>query len=588
MALRIVTARRVSQGFFFLLLVWFCVVASLGAAWYQLRGWPINWLLTLDPLPAIGTLLSTGTLTPGLWWGLAIILPTLFLGRVFCGFVCPLGALNQFTGWLARLGQGSAERIADNRYRPAQVIKYLLLVFFLASALAGSLQTGLLDPLPLIHRSVNLVLAPIFDRPFQVLATKPRFYAHAWTLAALFGAVVLLNLTVPRFFCRILCPLGALFGFMNRFTPWRIGKAKDTCGDCHLCEAHCEGGCHPSGAIRTAECVLCFNCLDVCPAKRIVFAGQPSAAGEIPLPDTTRRGLLAATAAGLLAAPAWALSGFSGPNNNPQLIRPPGSLDEDRFLARCDRCGQCMRVCPANVIHPTLTEAGIQGLWTPMLNYRLGSSGCQPNCVACGQVCPTSAIRPLSLEEKQGRGDFAAKGPVRLGTAFVDRTRCLPWAMDRPCIVCQELCPVSPKAIFTRVVFAPVRGGAGKAASVQGRTLALTGLTLPPVNLASGDYFLRPSALPTGGLAAEPVQVAAFSPAGLTLAREPSKDLGWPAPLAQGQEMQVVVRLQQPHVDPSRCIGCGLCEHECPISGLRGIRVTSENESRSRRTRMLA
>ncbi len=112
-----------------------------------------------------------------------------------------------------------------------------------------------------------------------------------------------------------------------------------------------------------------------------------------------------------------------------------------------------MRVCPTNVIQPAGIEGGLENLWTPVLNNRIGSSGCQLNCVACGQVCPTSAIRPITLAEKRGINEFAEAGPIKLGTAFVDRNRCLPWAMDKPCIVCEENCPVSPKAIFTREVF---------------------------------------------------------------------------------------------------------------------------------------
>jgi len=108
-------------------------------------------------------------------------------------------------------------------------------------------------------------------------------------------------------------------------------------------------------------------------------------------------------------------------------------------------------------------------LWTPAISYRLGRSGCQINCIACGQVCPTAAIRPFSLEEKLGAGDFSAAGPLRLGTAFVDRGRCLPWAMDRPCLVCHEVCPVSPKAIFVRTEFVVVRGGRDLPAKVEGR-----------------------------------------------------------------------------------------------------------------------
>ena len=69
-----------------------------------------------------------------------------------------------------------------------------------------------------------------------------------------------------------------------------------------------------------------------------------------------------------------------------------------------------MRICPGNIIQPALLEAGVQGLWTPAVNYRIGRSGCQPNCIACGQVCPTAAIRPLSLDEKQGAGRVRRPG----------------------------------------------------------------------------------------------------------------------------------------------------------------------------------
>ena len=110
------------------------------------------------------------------------------------------------------------------------------------------------------------------------------------------------------------------------------------------------------------------------------------------------------------------------------------------------------------MIFSALLEAGVEGLWTPRLDFRLGTSGCQHNCIACGHVCPTAAIRPLALEARMGQGAYADTGPVRIGTAFVDRGRCLPWAMGIPCIVCQENCPVSPKSITTRAVLEPVAG----------------------------------------------------------------------------------------------------------------------------------
>jgi len=576
--MRIVTVRRLSQGFFLAVFLWFCVAATLGAAWWQLRGWPINWFLELDPLTALATALATGTIYSALTWSLVTIALTVFVGRFFCGFACPLGTINQITGWLGRRHLDLAGRVEANRHRRAQAWKYYLLAFLLALAFMGSVQTGVFDPLPLLHRSVNLALLPLADSGPGVLSDEPRLYASVWLIGFVLLGVVGLNLVFPRFFCRFVCPLGALFGLLSRWSPWRIGKTADRCGDCVICEQYCEGACRPSEKFIEGECVLCMNCLHRCPANRITFAAKASAAGEAALPDLSRRGFVVG-GAGLLLASMWGVGGLAGANRHASLIRPPGALDEDRFLARCIRCGQCMRICPANIIQPALLEAGVQGLWTPAINYRISRSGCLPNCIACGQVCPTAAIRPLTLEEKQGAGEFAAQGPIRMGTAFVDRTRCLPWAMDRPCLVCHELCPVSPKAIFTRTAFETIRDGQAIPARAQGTGVELAAPIPTAVNLASGDYYLRA----TGQVEAALRRITGSAGAGLTL-EGPLAGEGLPA---EGLKVEVVVRLQRPFMDPARCIGCGMCEHECPVSGLRAIRVYSENESRSRPGRML-
>jgi len=134
-----------------------------------------------------------------------------------------------------------------------------------------------------------------------------------------------------------------------------------------------------------------------------------------------------------------------GANPNPRLIRPPGSVGEDDFLAKCIRCGQCMRVCPNNALHPTFMESGAEGIWTPILIPVIGY--CEPTCTLCTQVCPTGAILHLTVKQKVGDDE---EPPVRIGTGFIDRGRCLPWAMGHNCIVCEEWCPTSPKSIFLR------------------------------------------------------------------------------------------------------------------------------------------
>jgi len=573
--MKITQTRRISQVFFFILFVWFCVVSTVGEKFQQIRGWPVNWFLQLDPLAAIGTALTTHTLYRGLLWALLTICLTIILGRFFCGWVCPFGSLHHFTGYLGNRKKPAAQKIRLNKYRKAQCIKYIVLVFVLAMAafpsIAVTLQTGLLDPLPLLTRSFNLALLPIVD----VASAAERFYEGAWLILAIFLTAVFLNLVIPRFYCRFICPLGALFGVLDRFAIWRIGQNQSECSQCKLCEKSCEGGCEPGGNIMISECVLCLNCRDDCKDEIISYQMQPSLAGEITDPDISRRGFVLSLAGGILAVPAVRLSNKLGGNWYHKVIRPPGALAEEEFLSRCIKCGQCMRICPTNVIQPAGIDGGLENLWTPVLNNRIGSSGCQLNCTACGQVCPTSAIRPITLSEKSGIGEFAEAGPIRLGTAFVDRNRCLPWAMDKPCIVCQENCPVSPKAIYTQECFNTVRGGLLTVKNAADKKIE-TVETLAAGAYATGDYYCANEA-------GERLKIAANTENSLELT-----DGGklWKIP-GQGGKIEVQVLLQRPFIDIEKCIGCGICEHECPVSGKRAVRVSAEGETRSINRKLL-
>ena len=615
---------------------------NLGDRWWQLRGWPVNWILQLDPLVGLGTLLATGTLYNGLLWGLATVVLTIFLGRFFCGWICPFGTLHQIVGYVGHRKKSAAAMAGINRYRRAQSVKYGVLIVILAAAFtdiagnilvlprreprifwmliaagtavvawlagrkitsgwkrslgflalcaaiwmasamvfrtgpitAASLQTGLLDPICLFHRSVSLVLLPLVDGGARALSTHPRYYTEAGWIGIVFLSAVLLNLYVPRFYCRFVCPLGALFGLLSRYALWRVGKTRTGCRDCHLCETHCEGACEPSLRIRIAECVLCMNCLDECRNDFVSYGTTVSITGEFSSPDVSRRGFVLCLVSGLATIPTLRLGGRLASNWNPRLIRPPGALAEADFLHRCIKCGQCMRICPTNVIQPAGLSAGLEALWTPVLNFRIGTSGCQLNCIACSHVCPTAAIRPISLAEKQGTGAYTENGPLRIGTAFVDRGRCLPWAMDTPCIVCQENCPVSPKAIATRTHFAVIHGPVLTVALADAFTLYLTRETLPPDRYGTGDYHIR---VP-GQLADAPRPVSANTGQSITVSASHPFD---PIP-EPGTQVDLLIRLQRPFVDLEKCIGCGVCQHECPVPGKRAIRVTADNETRNR------
>jgi polyferredoxin len=599
----------------------------------------VNWFLELDPLVGLATLLTTGTLYAGLLWGLATIVLTIILGRFFCGWICPFGALHQAVGWIGRRRQPAAVQARLNRPSRWQVVKYWILTFLLATAaadlinyfvvplnsaprvlgflvalvllvsvvktkvpqparrwltgfvtiaglwtataflagdtqlLSSSLQIGLLDPLPLLHRSVNLTLLPLIDETPIGLTEKSRFYGGAWLIGSIFLTAVWLNLKIPRFYCRFVCPLGALLGIAARNAIWRIGKKEADCIDCHICEKNCEGACAPASVMHIHECVLCMNCREECRHGLITYGTARSAAGEIDFPEISRRQFVVSTLSGLAAVPMLRLNGQLASNWNPQLVRPPGSLPESEFLDRCIKCGQCMRVCPTNVIHPAGLEAGLEGLWTPVLNFRIGTSGCQYKCIACGNLCPTAAIRPITLDERMGKNQYVAPGPIRIGMAFIDRGRCLPWSMDIPCIVCQENCPVSPKAIVTRTVFSTVITAKSLIVAEADETaIKLQADALVPGRLATGDYYCRKA----GEEGSMPRRIASNAADELTVSTEHI----WQYPLLEGTRLEVLIRLQQPYVKPRQCIGCGVCEHECPVRGKRAIRVTAENESR--------
>jgi polyferredoxin len=640
--MNIVTTRRICQGFFFVLFLWFCTVTTLGDQWWQLRGWPVNWMIQLDPLVGLATLLSTRTVYDGLLWALLTIVLTIILGRFFCGWICPFGSIHQFVGFLAKRNRSIPEKIKLNRYHPGQSIKYWILIFLLTvSALelaidvirlpetnrllfgilvlavltwmilgavrqtqadpkkivavclifiavwlllgtlfngyqtsAASLQIGLLDPIPLVYRSINLVILPLVDHTSVSVSSLPRAYDSTWLIAAIFLSTVLLNLAVPRFYCRFICPAGAMFGILSRFALWRIGKTKNECMDCRLCEKNCEGACSPTSQIRINECVLCMNCLNECRHNLMTYQIAPSASGEILAPDLSRRQFLASAISGAAAIPMLRVSGHLGKNWDPALVRPPGALPEKAFLSRCIKCGQCMRICPTNVIHPAGLQGGLEGLWTPVLNFRMGTIGCQFNCIACGNLCPTAAIRPISIDERLGRNRYTEEGPIKIGTAFVDRGRCLPWAMDRPCIVCQENCPVSPKAIRTREVFNPIDTGSKLiVATADALYIEFQG-TGPGMNqFATGDYYTV--VLPSTDH--RPRRIVDNWERGLRIA----DGLPFESPPLPGSRVEIQIRLQQPYVDPKHCIGCGVCEHECPVPGKRAIRVTADNESRT-------
>jgi len=531
--------RRRSQIFFLVLFVGLLIFTSLRAmpgttSDIHLR-LPVRLFFEWDPLVAVGNALASHALYRGLLWCLVILVPTLFFGRFFCGWICPMGTLQHFVGNMPSEAKRGKQRIESNRYKRWQTIKYAVLIAGLVAAAFGSMAIGWLDPFSLLVRSLGLAILPAFNfvvraalaplEQSRVVAIKvtgetihsvlaaflldfrQAHFAQGLALGILFLAIVFASLRITRFWCRGICPLGALLGAVSRWSVLGLHKDPANCDNCNRCLLHCQGGDDPLGSApwRKSECLMCMNCIGSCPHDSLqfrFFRSKSAGGAEVASPDLGRRRTISGLAAGAAIVPLMRANTGMGKSRNERLLRPPGALEEADFLARCIRCGECMKVCPNNALHPTLTEAGLEGLWSPTLVPRIGY--CEPSCVLCSEVCPTGAIWQITPQEKGwvvGVG-AAHSQPVRLGTAFYDRGRCLPWAMATECIVCEEWCPVSPKAIYTED--AEVTDSAGNSKT-----------------------------------------------------------------------------LRQPRVDPSRCVGCGACEYACPLQERPAVYVTSIGESRS-------
>ena len=288
---------------------------------------------------------------------------------------------------------------------------------------------------------------------FTVLDFRQPHFAQGLILGVLFIAILVLSLRITRFWCRAICPLGALLGAVSRWSVLGLHKDPAACDKCNRCLLNCQGGDDPIGGApwHQAECHLCMNCVEACPhgSLQFRFFREAQTPSEIAGTSLTRRNALIAVVAGLAAFPLLRATTVVAKKRRERLLRPPGALGEADFLSRCIRCGECMRVCPNDSLQPAFTEAGLDGFWSPVVTPKIGY--CEPSCVLCSEVCPTGAIQEMTPRQK---GWIAVEGiastPLLIGTAVYDLIHCLPWAKSTDCVICLEWCPVTPKAIYLK------------------------------------------------------------------------------------------------------------------------------------------
>jgi ferredoxin len=388
-----------------------------------------NIFLRLDPLVFVVGSIAYRVIINSALISVFLIIATLLFGRFFCGFICPLGTTIDIFDTFVKKRFSTGSKLQNG--------KYYILAFLIVAAMLGVSFLHFFDPLVIIERSLTFVFYPIslfLANLFTLTSTV--FYTESIIALSLLGLILGLNFLQQRFWCRNLCPLGGLLALLSKISAFKF-LFFEGCTSCGICDKVCPTRAisFEDARIDSGECIDCMRCQYECPQGTIKYkiSIMPTSI------DLGRRNVIAAIGAGVLLAPL--VKNLLPQRLQGRLIRPPGSIPETDFLNACIHCGKCMKVCPTKGLQPCVLEAGLNGLWTPRLAARIG--GCEKNCNMCGQVCPTSAIRNLPLEEKTY---------AKMGTAVIDRARCIAWEQDKVCLICDEACPYNAISSLSETV----------------------------------------------------------------------------------------------------------------------------------------
>lgn len=364
---------------------------------------------------------------------LLIVVVTVLFGRWYCSVLCPLGILQDGEYRIRTLGK-KKNRFRQSWSKPKNWLRYTILAaFILASALAPGAIAALVEPYSIFGRMIASIRGAFAANP-----------GGPWVMAVIISVVTFALITVlvirgGRTWCNTICPVGSLLSIFSRWSLWRPIIDTSKCTHCGSCAKACRASCIDSAnqKVDTSRCTLCLDCLDNCSSGAIRYTlSLPGRTQSAPQNTSRRRflgvGAIAALTLSQSRAEAKALRVLPpleakiAPSRKVPVV-PPGAGSLKHFTAHCIACHLCVDACPSHLLTPAVA---LDNFLQPLMNFENGF--CRPECTACSQVCPTSAISPITPEQKTA---------ISIGHAVYHRDRCVVITDEVSCGNCAVHCP---------------------------------------------------------------------------------------------------------------------------------------------------
>ena len=433
---------RLTLAILFWVLITWLLVDFTGTAHAYL-----GWMAKIQFLPAL--------LASNLVIVAVLLVLSLFLGRIYCSVICPLGVMQDAIAWFRKKKHKYSYSPAKNWLRYTVLVLFVVLLAIPVTHFVATL----LAPYSTYGRIVASVLAPLYklgNNALAQLAERQGSYAmygvDVWLKS---GLTLVLSLVVwaiiailawrgGRTWCNTLCPVGSLLSLVSRFSVFGPVVDEEKCNKCGLCARNCKASCIDSknGKVDMSRCVMCGNCMETCTKNAMHLAPRPLKAicgksTKAHTQDEGRRAMLTGTAllagTALLRAQEKTTDGGYAVIEKKQIpqrqhkIVPPGSVSVANMHVNCTTCQLCVSACPNDVLRPS---SDLSRLMQPEVSYERGY--CRPECNRCSQVCPTGAIKPIKVEDRTA---------IQVGHAVWIKDNCVVLRDGVSCGLCARKCP---------------------------------------------------------------------------------------------------------------------------------------------------